>query len=81
MLGVWNASLSQDMNEVGQYSSLEGDASGLWPQGVPVIIRGDAENIEGTLTNHHHMERFSTVMMPVSQMLPCWDSTIRHLVI
>ena len=26
----------------------------------------DANNIEGTLTNHHQMERFSTVMIPVS---------------
>jgi hypothetical protein len=26
----------------------------------------DANNMEGTLTNHHYMERFSTVMIPIS---------------
>ena len=53
----------------------------VWEAWWEANVDDDAKDIEGTLTNHHHIERFSTVMIPVSQSLPCWDSTIHHLVI
>jgi hypothetical protein len=59
-----HVNIEEDMNQLGRGSSPGDDASGLWAQGVPVIIRGfwpsdvweawwdvmfDANNIEGSV--------------------------------